>query len=290
MDSLKQKTQMHKEAIKRSILNGHLSYAQMHELLTKEIDRELLKSAEEVDIAYIETCQRLLEKLGQERATEIGSHAEQNYRAIQSRLYRRIRPLHRGGMAKWVMGVCLILLFTGMNALKSNRRITIEYSPDAEQIILESAVTASDAISKADTDAEDFRELTTTNWDELVEFLGSEPVVPSFIPEGWVLLDYGCTVFEDYIIISAAYSNDQYEELLQYTWESGYGTETFRLSIEQDDVGEQHTLANGKKVYVSTNMGSTVAVLQNHASVQWVSGPISPDDILQMFESLEEDC
>ncbi|MEF9840889.1 MAG: hypothetical protein RR791_08070, partial [Lachnospiraceae bacterium] len=82
-------------AIKASILDGSLTHAQMRRILTSEIDKELNKPVEEVDMGYVNACQSFLECINPQKASLVESHFESNYTAIRAKLYPARKPTRR---------------------------------------------------------------------------------------------------------------------------------------------------------------------------------------------------
>lgn len=89
MDSLKCETQNQLKAIKQAILDGQLTHTQICDILAGEIEKELQKSAEEVDIEYLTACQALIKSLYSQETVLVESHAEHNFEAILTKLQKK---------------------------------------------------------------------------------------------------------------------------------------------------------------------------------------------------------
>lgn len=291
MDSSKRETQKQMEAIKHSILDGSLTHHQICDMLLHEIDKELKKNAEEVDMEYVNACQRLIESFYQEKAVQVESHADQNFAAVHAKLQEAKRPAHRKLAVKYVFSAaCLLILLFGVDILFTNRRIHTNYSPDNEQIIFHGTLTTPGTIQRADANGnpDDMRELITTDWNETIAFLGYEPEMPTWLPAGWELLNYNSSIFSDFSCLFATYAKVGCDELLQYSVEYYFGSEPIHSDFEQDAIGHEVDIANGTRIKITSNIGSNVAFWHDGITIRSVTGTVSQEEILQMIESIYE--
>lgn len=292
MDSSKRETQNQLEAIRQSILDDRLTHAQICDALAEAIKRELQKGAEEVDIEYVAACQRLMESLNQEKAARIESHADQNYAAIQAKLRKEKHPIRGRSVIQYVFAaICLLVLLLGADILLTRRQINIGYSPDNERIIYDGTVIRPGIVEIAgadDIDREEVQELTTADWNEGVDFLGFAPEIPTWIPDEWKLDDYYCVILESFSWFVATYSHEGSDEVLQYSMEYYFGSEPLYGSYEQDGVGYELTTIGGKRIYVTSNMGSNVVFWHDNESISAITGPITTQEMIKMIESMDE--
>ena len=289
MDSSKWDFQSQMTAIKKSILGGRLTHAQIYRILTSEIDKELKKPLEGVDIGYVNVCQSLLECMSQEKASQMKSHSKKNYAAIQAKLRKK-----RGASQKRIafriaiVTVCLLSVFFAADILLTARRIDTSVSPDHEQIIMQGSVLSPNTVDKAEADADDgdIRNLSTDNWSEILKFLDFEPNVPTWLPDGWGVNEYTASILDDYSDFLVIYSGSRNDELLQYAITYYRGSEVVRNEYEQDPASGDNVKINGKDVYVTSNLGSSVAIWKDDSKLHVITGPITKEDVIAMIQSI----
>lgn len=295
MDSSKRETQKQLEAIKQSIREGQLTHAQICHVLAEEIRKELQKSAEEVDIEYVTACQQLIERLHSKEAAQAESHAEHNFEAVYAKLRSKARRPARRGSAiaiKYALvSVCLLAILMGLDILLTKRHINVSHSPNHEQIIYDGTVTTPRIadVAGADIQRDTVQELTTKNFDEVVAFLGYEPEMPTWIPDGWVLNEYYCAMFESFSIFDVTYCHQASYEDLVYSIKRYYGSEPLHGIFEQDGIGYEVVTAAGQQFYITSNTGSSVAIWYDDTNVNSIIGPVAADELIHMSESTKEE-
>lgn len=291
MDSLKCETQNQLKAIKQAILDGRLTHAQICDVLAGEIEKELQKSTEEVDIEYLTACQALMKSLYPQETVQVESHAEHNFEAILTKLQKKKYDSHKGKklVAKSIFAaVCLMVMLLGADILFTKRQINVSYSFDQEQVIYDGKVTrpgCSEAAG-ADSQTDAVQELTTKNWNEVIAFLGYEPQMPTWLPDGWTLNEYYCAIFESFSVFDVTYTHQNSTEYLAYTIERYYGSEPLHGIFEQDRIGCEVVSATGQQLYVSSNTGSSLVIWHDNTNINSITGPATADDLIHMTESI----
>lgn len=294
MDSLKCETQNQLKAIKQAILDGRLTHAQICDVLAREIEKELQKSAEEVDIEYLTACQALMKSLHPQEAVQVESHAEHNFEAIQTKLQKKKYDFHKGNklVARSILAaVCLMVMLLGADILFTKRRINVSYSSDQEQVIYEGKVVrpGGSEAAGADSQTDAVQELTTRNWNEVVAFLGYEPEMPTWLPDGWKLNEYYCAVFENFSVFDVTYTHQNSTEYLAYTIERYYGSEPLHGIFEQDRIGREVVSATGQQLYISSNTGSSLVIWHDNTIINCITGPVAADELIKMTESIKKE-
>ena len=293
MDSSKREAQTQLEAIKQSILDGRLTHGQICDALAEEIKKELQKSAEEVDIEYVLTCQRLIASLHSKEAAQAESHAEHNFEVAHAKLQQEKHSVQKGRKRAIRYGFAvafLLVVLAGADILLTKRQINVSHSPDHEQIVYDGMMTMPGILEMAGADIQGdaVQELTTKNWDEVVAFLGYVPGMPTWIPDGWVLDEYYCAIFKNFSIFDVTYSCQGFNEYLAYSIEHYYGSELLHGTFEQDGIGHEAVTATGQQLYITSNTGSSVILWHDNSNVNSITGPVAADDLIHMVESIEE--
>lgn len=293
MDRLKCETKKQLEAIKQAVLDGRLTHAQICDVLAGEIVKELQKSAEEVDIEYVTACQALMASLHPKEAVQAESHAEHNLAAILTKLWKKKDDVRKGkklAVRSIFAAACLLVVLWGADILLTKRQINVSYSSDQEQFIYDGRVTRPGVseIAGADVQADAVQELTTKHWNEVVAFLGYEPEMPTWFPDGWMLNEYYCAIFESFSIFDVTYSHQDSTEYLAYTVERYDGSEPLHGTFEQDRIGREVVSATGQQLYISSNTGSSLVVWHDDSHINSMTGPVAANDLIHMIDSIEE--
>ena len=293
MDRLKRETQKQLEAIKQAVLNGRLTHAQICDVLAGEIEKELQKSAEEVDIEYVTACQALMESLHPKEAVQAERHAEHNFVAILTKLRKKKDDVRKGkklAVRSIFAAACLLVVLWSADILLTKREINVSYSSDQEQFIYDGRVTRPGVseVAGADAQTDTVQELTTKDWNEVVAFLGYEPGMPTWLPDGWMLNEYYCAIFESFSVFDVTYSHQDSTEYLAYTVERYDGSELLHGAFEQDRIGCEVVSATGQQLYISSNTGSSLVVWHDDSHINSMTGPVAANDLIHMIDSIEE--
>lgn len=154
-----------------------------------------------------------------------------------------------------VAAAILILIVVGDGIL--NREWLSGSSTDDEQQyaiqgkIPDPGLVGEGAATDDDTTADS---LTTTDWEDVVDFLGMEPILPGYLPEGWRADQYHAVRFDDELILNISYINeDNPTATMIFLWDHYFSVEVANLALEQNKEGELMEI-NGIRVYRSSNM------------------------------------
>ncbi|MEG1012882.1 MAG: DUF4367 domain-containing protein [Clostridia bacterium] len=277
-------------AIKASILDGSLTHAQMRRILTSEIDKELNKPVEEVDMGYVNACQSFLECINPQKASLVESHFESNYTAIRAKLYPARKPTRRRKVLRVVIAtVCVMAMLFTTDILLTQRSIDTSISQNHEQVIVQGTVVSPGTIDKADACIKngEILNLCTKSWSEAVAFLGFEPSLPTWLPQGWKADEYICDILAEFSEILVSYSNPESKELLQYAITYYRGSGVVQNEFEKDVPDGEKVTINNAAVYLTNNMGSRVALWTEDEAMFSISGPVAQEDIVRMVQSIE---
>ena len=91
-------------------------------------------------------------------------------------------------------------------------------TPDGQQYVVQGQEINPGIISEGVADNEPRTgELTTTNLDEAIKFLGFEPDLPTWMPDGWTAENYNINLLPDEKIIKAIYKNEVEDVIIFFT-------------------------------------------------------------------------
>ena len=277
------------KAIKKAISDGTLDAEAIHQTMLAEISRELNKPAKEVDMHYVDACEKLLTLLNSNRASAVKSHYDRNLAAIHKRLRQHSNPSVLVRSLRLVIACCLVPMLIFGASLLFQDKVSIMQSSDGQQLILQGEKAKESAVSYADianpSSSESQGTYDTTNWNDAVSLYGSIPNIPRRVPEGWKLLQYNIDLLATSRSIAAIYQSDLISGYLIFTEKVYMDMDAYRSEIEQNKSGEIVTLNNGTIVYITKNFGLTTALWQDGATQYTAYGPIATDDLLQCIES-----
>lgn len=278
-------------AIRDAISSGTLDAQAIQNALLAEVSSELDKPFEEVDMDYVNACEELLALLNRDRAASAESHYFSNLNAIHRKLKHRsclsspsYGPLRTGA----VLCLSVLLLFGGV--LLSADRLRITTSPDGEQLIVQGIPPQEDSLSLADdfsNDANPREAFDTTSYEEAVEFFGTQPHLPQWLPDGWQATLYSVDQLAAYKRLTVSYQHTQSHDSLTFTEKCYMDISLLRLELEQNDPGSQLAINDSLSVYFSQNYDLTTAQWQMGDSLCTLYGAISKDDILHCIQSIE---
>lgn len=289
MDSSKIDLENQIAAIKKSILDGRLTQVQIHRILALEIDKELSKPLEEIDMEYVNACQNFLECMSKEKASQTTSHSEKNYAAIQKKLHNtRSHFSKKKALRIAIVSVCILVVFFSADILLTARRIDTSLSPDHDQFIVQGTVASPNTIDKAEADAcgDEIQSLSTDSWPEMVAFLGFEPSMPTWLPDGWIFDQYDCYIMENSSDLLVTYLNKETSELLQYSVIFYHGSDVVRIEYEQNPTGGEQLYINGYDVNINNNLESAVAIWNDGQYISSLNGPITKEILIAIVNSI----
>lgn len=280
------------DAIKKLILEGKLSFSEMEKRLTAAINREMAKPEEEMNIPLISACENLLWEMHADKTKHIESRKEQSFIALQAKRKKVQRTMHMQKQTLRVASVvvALVVCFLFGNLLWGHQKLISSSSQDEQQYVIQGSVSTTPVIvNKAEAEIADEspQEFATTDFGQIVSFLGYTPKMPAYIPHGWQLDGYSgikLGTFDDFIV-NYRMEGEQY--LLQYEILKYYDAEFAQHAFEQNETGEMLTLSNGREIYITYNYENVIAVWIDGLDCYSLGGPISKEILLDMVDSIK---
>ena len=269
-----------------AIDDGTLTKEKLEKGVCALIKMELEQNEHPANRELVSACESLLEKIHQTSYTSITQESRKTVMArLEQRAKRKATMQHAGRIA-----AVLILAFTiGLTSdLLSNRQVLSGQSTvDEQQYIVTgkreiNGVFIQDSLADMQGSILNSREL-----DEIVDVLGIEPEVPTWLPEGWLPKRYNASSSKYLSSLKLIYANDNSDYFLRYTLSIYATADDAAVAFEQNNSGFNKVI-NGMKIYLSINEESTVAVWLNENICYSLSGPIDADDMMQIIESLQE--
>ena len=269
-----------------AIDDGTLTKEKLEKGVCALIKMELEQNEHPANRELVSACESLLEKIYQ---TSYTSNAQESRKTVLTRLEQRAKRKatmqHAGRIA-----AVLILAFTiGLTSdLLRNRQVLSGQSTVDEQQYIVTGKREIDGVFIQDSLADmQGSILNSRELDEIVDVLGIEPEVPTWLPEGWLPKRYNASSSKYLSSLKLIYANDNSKYLLRYTLSIYATADDAAVAFEQNKAGF-NKLVNNTKVYLCINEENTIAVWLKENICYSLSGPIDLDNIMQIIESLQE--
>ena len=287
MSSLTEKMKQQLADLRRQYNEGELTGDQLSALMLQAIETEAAKPAEEMNDAWLTACSELMSSADQDKLAKVPDHAER----IRSKLVEAIRKDQKAQQRRLAYrmataAACFLIIFAGVSFSKQWFRAT--QSPD-EQVynLLGQKVEIQTGNQAAADGDEAWRECETTSFQELCDFLGYVPQMPTWIPEGWRLNSYYAVIDGESQQISVAYEHPEHKHLLTYDYLQADDISNISVDFYQDGAGKRVQLQNGLDIYLTTNTDDPVAVWTTASSYACATGPITVDDLKTFILSIQ---
>lgn len=277
-------TRLSTAKILNAINYGTVSQEETVRRLEELVRLELEKGGEESDVELITKAEDLLQEMLAKDAQPIESREAETKAAVLRRIAVEKKRQH---IRKTVLKVASVaaafmVLLIGDGIL--NRGWFKKYStPDGQQYVVQGQEIDPGIISEGVADNEPRTgELTTANLDEAIKFLGFEPDLPTWIPDGWMLTSYEVGVITDETIIKATYAKA--DDMIVYIQKRYADLDNAYASFEQNAEGHV-TIIGNTEVYCSENINRARYNWKKDNDVFSLAGKLSNEDANQMILS-----
>ena len=221
------------------------------------LQSEIKRKDKAADMELVEACEELLWQIGTQGRLKFEDKRKENQAALMRRLERkrcRTAALRMGTRAAAAFAVILVLAVLGDGILKwewlsgNSTEDEQQYAIQGQSIdpgLVEEGVAAGD---------DNIAGLITTDWESVVAFLGTEPLRPDHLPEGWRVGHYHAIRFDDEQILTISYINEaDPTATMKFLWDHYFSVEAANLALEQNNDGELVEIG-GIRVYRSANI------------------------------------
>lgn len=287
MSSLTEKMKQQLADLRRQYNEGELTGDQLSALMLQAIETEAAKPAKEMNDAWLTACSELMASADQDKLAKVSDHAER----IRSKLVEAIRKDQKAQQRRLAYrmataAACFLIIFAGVSFSKQWFRAT--QSPDEQVYNLMGQKVEIQTGNQAAADGDEaWRECETTSFQELCDFLGYVPQMPTWIPEGWRLNSYYAVIDGESQQISVAYEHPEHKYLLTYDYLQADDVSNISVDFYQDGAGKRVQLQNGLDIYLTTNTDDPVAVWTTASSYACATGPITVDDLKTFILSIQ---
>lgn len=287
MSSLTEKMKQQLADLRRQYNEGELTGDQLSALMLQAIETEAAKPAKEMNDAWLTACSELMASADQDKLAKVPDHAER----IRSKLVEAIHKDQKAQQRRLAYrmataAACFLIIFAGVSFSKQWFRAT--QSPDEQVYNLMGQKVEIQTGNQAAADGDEaWRECETTSFQELCDFLGYVPQMPTWIPEGWRLNSYYAVIDGESQQISVAYEHPEHKYLLTYDYLQADDVSNISVDFYQDGAGKRVHLQNGLDIYLTTNTDDPVAVWTTASSYTCATGPITVDDLKTFILSIQ---
>ncbi len=270
--------------ILNAINYGTLSQEETVRRLEELVRLELEKGGEKSDVELITQAEDLLQEMLAKDAQPIESREAETKAAVLRRIAveKKRQHIRKAALKVASVAAAFMVLLIGDGIL--NRGWFKKYStPDGQQYVVQGQEIDPGIISEGVADNEPRTgELTTTNLDEAIKFLGFEPDLPTWMPEGWKLTNYEVGVVTDETIIKATYVKA--DDIIVFIQKKYTDLDNAYASFEQNAEGHVITIGN-TEVYYSENINRVRYNWKKENDVFSLSGNLASKDANQIILS-----
>ena len=277
-------TRLSTAKILNAINYGTLSQEETVRRLEELVRLELEKGGEESDVELITQAEDLLQEMLAKDAQPIESREAETKAAVLRRIAveKKRQHIRKAALKVASVAAAFMVLLIGDGIL--NRGWFKKYStPDGQQYVVQGQEINPGIISEGVADYEPRTgELATANLDEAIKFLGFEPDLPTWIPDGWMLTSYEVGVITDETIIKATYAKA--DDMIVYIQKRYADLDNAYASFEQNAEGHV-TIIGNTEVYCSENINRARYNWKKDNDVFSLAGKLSNEDANQMILS-----
>ena len=272
------------QAIKEALKNGSITKEQFFTRLSNAVEQEYQKPVSEQDVAFLSACQDILDEMRTGKVYV--SRKEECKKALKQCLSQEVRHRSKKQNVLWrgtLAAVALIVLAVGVEMLLHREWFEGTSTDDGQQYVVQGQEINPGIISEGVADYEPRTgELATANLDEAIKFLGFEPDLPTWIPDGWMLTSYEVGVITDETIIKATYAKA--DDMIVYIQKRYADLDNAYASFEQNAEGHV-TIIGNTEVYCSENINRARYNWKKDNDVFSLAGKLSNEDANQMILS-----
>ena len=248
----------------QAIKEGELSKDEIIKRLNSAIDREYQKK-KGADMAFVAACENLLDKLLGGDKTPFVSHTDKYLSEIRRNTVVRTKPKARPMVRLASVVVSILVLVVLSNAAFHWNWFVGSPTADQQQYVIKGHQVDLSLISKCIAEhSPDSTSFSTTNWNEMVDYLGFEPevfqdteaiqmikcnarVMPSEIQ---ISVVYKELTTEKSIVFQSIFCTDINDAYMTYEQESGYKREIADIGVLY--VSNNH--ANSAYIWIKDNV------------------------------------
>lgn len=184
------------EDIKTAIAEGSLTQKEIERRLESVVAHEIDRKDGPADLKLVDACLDLLCEIQTHGQFQFESHASKNKMAVLDRYerYERRRRRHVALTRVAAVTAALCVCVLGIEIVFHREFFVNSVTPDEQQYYVQGVVENPNIVKDGQADnAHLTGSLKTTDINEAIDFLGFEPSIPKWLPEGWMVSK--CSVY-----------------------------------------------------------------------------------------------
>lgn len=265
-----------KAALEEKTLTRELMIVRIREAIATEESKPFSQR----DFNLIRKFDRILYEIENGRPFEgrVNEHKAELMRKINERSGRKsgLVPLRRVLISVAV----IFVLILGAEALLPYKWLFGVPSHDEQQYVIQGAgIDAGISAQGDDAGSDSIREIQTSDFAEVVNFLGYEPFIPNVVEDGWSLTVYEAKVVDGMKRFNSIFHKPQESKALQYEERVFDNIEIARIELEQNETGN-HKEVNGSTVYFYENMDVSGCVWLTDLTFHNLFGHVSENELI----------
>lgn len=272
--------------ILEAINYGNLSPEETVKRLKTLVDAEICKTDHPCDLELIDACEDLIYEINTQGRIPFDSRMESNRKKVFQKLKRDFGRKNQMKIL-WRMGVAaasLILVFGGV-LLSKYQWIGGHSSINEQQYVIQGQEIGESTIQNSIAEHNGIAELTTTNWNNVIAFLGFEPVLPDALQNNWKVKEYYVLVSIDRILLSTVYAKGDGQLSIRFSLEFYLSVDEAYTSFEQNKEGtlEQFKSTN---IYVSKNVDQYTLTWLDDLCIYRLAGNVIYDELFKIASEI----
>ena len=272
--------------ILNAIDDGTLTKEKLEKGVCTLIEIELEQNERPANMEMISDCESLLEKMHQMRYT---SHSQESEKAVRLRLDKRMKRWATMQHTLRVVAVVVVIFTIGIlnDQVRNKRSLEGKSTTDEQQYIETGNREITGAFMQSSQADVQNSILSSNEINEIIDVLGFQPEVPTWLPKGWKPDRYYVSNSRYAASVKLQYSKQNTDYLVKYS-ETLYGDiDSANVAFEQSEKGSEYSV-NGKNIYISENVDVPIAIWIVEKKCYSLSGPLTKQEILEIIDSLQE--
>lgn len=267
------------EELRENYEKGRIDRETVSDLMEMSIDAELTKADEEIDSTWLNACIDLMAYVDRTELEQTAEQHETTWKVVQASIRKERWKKHSRTIGRIACAAaCVVLVLTGASI--SFRWFRPSQSIDEQVYTLTGEEVKINTESSASAgESSESGKCTTSDLQELCEFLGYTPQLPTWVPEGWELNGYYASANSESQWITVVYEKTGEKNCLIYDYKQAEDISTISVDFYQDGAGEYVKLKNGMDIYLTTNTDEPVAVWTTSNTYSCATGPVSVEEL-----------
>lgn len=272
--------------ILNAIEYGNLSTEETRRRLEELINNEINKTDTPSNMEIIDECEKLLWELNNKGNLPFISKLDSNKRSVIKRINATygIKRIAKFSIQAASIAAVLFISIIGLDIVFHKEWIVHRSTSDKQQYIIQGQTYNPNIVDSASaTEDQKEKSLSTTNYSNVIHFLGFDPLLDHHISSEWVAEKYVCFVSFSNSTFRAYYKSERGEIRLIIDYFTDISD--IKTFIEQNNDRFQSQIGN-YNIYYTTNNGTTVATWNSENKIYKIaSDSLSFEEVLLFIKT-----